>query len=137
MSTEKNRTCFSIVDKGKGKVRPRTGHESPEVKQRYSSPVSLTSALDGGGLSTPRPGRFTLGKTRYLLYRWLGGPQGQSGKLCKISPPPSGFDSRTVQPVPSRYTICTVVGAGEINVACCMESDRRAHTQCQVAVSPK
>ena len=27
-----------------------------------SPTLSLTSALDGGGWSTPRPGRFTLGK---------------------------------------------------------------------------
>jgi hypothetical protein len=33
----------------------------------------------------------------------LGWPQGQSGRLRKISPPP-GFDPRTVQPVESRYT---------------------------------
>jgi hypothetical protein len=30
--------------------------------------LSLTSALDGGGWSTPRPGRFSPGKTRYPLY---------------------------------------------------------------------
>ena len=32
--------------KGKGKVHPRTGHECPEGEQRYSSTLSLTSALD-------------------------------------------------------------------------------------------
>jgi hypothetical protein len=37
------------------------------------------------------------------LYRRLGGPQGQSGQVQKILPPP-GFDSQTVQPVVSRYT---------------------------------
>ena len=42
-------------------------------------------------------------KTRYTLYRRLGGPQGPSGRLWKISPPP-GFDPRTVDPVASRYT---------------------------------
>ena len=31
------------------------------------------------------------------------GPQGRSGQVRKISPSP-GFDSRTVQPVASRYT---------------------------------
>jgi len=57
----------------------------------------------GGGVSvTPRP-LFTPGKTRYSLYRRLGGPQGRSGQVRKISPPP-GFDPRTVQPVASRYT---------------------------------
>ena len=43
------------------------------------------------------------GKTRYPLYRRLGGPQGRTGQVGKISPPP-GFDPRTVQPVASRYT---------------------------------
>ena len=50
----------------------------------------------------PRP-LFTPGNTRYQLYRRLGGPQGRSGQVRKISPPP-GFDPRTVQPVASRYT---------------------------------
>jgi hypothetical protein len=35
--------------KGKGKVLPRTGHEGTEGEYRYSSTLSLTSALDGGG----------------------------------------------------------------------------------------
>ena len=47
-------------------------------------------------------------KTRYPLYRKLAGPQGQSGRMRKISPPP-GFDPRTVQPVASRYTDWTIV----------------------------
>ena len=38
------------------------------------------------------------GKTRYPLYRKLGGPQGQSWWVRKISPPPA-FDSRNVQRV--------------------------------------
>jgi hypothetical protein len=41
------------------------------------------------------------GKTRYSLYRRLGGPQGRSGEVRKISPLPPGFDLRTVQPVAS------------------------------------
>jgi len=40
--------------KGKGKVHPRTGHEGPEGEYRYSSTLSLTSALDGVN-ATPRP----------------------------------------------------------------------------------
>ena len=43
--------------RGKGKVHPRTGHEGPDGEKRYSSTLSLTSALDRGGWSTPRPGR--------------------------------------------------------------------------------
>ena len=34
----------------------------------YSSTLSLTSALDEGGWSTPRPDHFIPGKTRYSLY---------------------------------------------------------------------
>ena len=45
----------------------------------------------------------TPGKTRYPLYRRLGGHQGRSGRVREISPTP-GFDTRTVQPVASRYT---------------------------------
>jgi hypothetical protein len=37
------------------------------------------------------------------LYRRLGGPQGRSERVRKISTP-LGFDPRTVQPVASRYT---------------------------------
>ena len=43
--------------------------------------------LDRGGWSAPRPGRFIPGKTRYPLYRRLGGPQGRSGWVRKNSPP--------------------------------------------------
>ena len=35
--------------KGTGKVHPITGHEDPEGEQRYSSTLSLTSALEGVG----------------------------------------------------------------------------------------
>jgi len=37
-------------------------------------------------------------KTWYSLYRRLHGPQGQSGRVLKISPP-WGFHPRTVQPI--------------------------------------
>ena len=50
------------------------------------------------------PAALPPGKARCPLYRRLGGPQGQSGRVPKISPPPPGFDARTVQLVASRYT---------------------------------
>ena len=54
--------------------------------------------------SASRPGRsLPPGKTRYPLYRRLGGPHGRSGQVRNISPLP-GFDHRTVQPVASCYT---------------------------------
>jgi len=42
------------------------------------------------------------GKTRYPLYRRLGGPQGRSGRAENLVP--VGIRSRTVQPVVSRYS---------------------------------
>jgi hypothetical protein len=41
------------------KFHPRTVHEFPAGEYSYSSTLSLTSALDEGGWSTPRSGRFT------------------------------------------------------------------------------
>ena len=89
--------------RGKGEVHPRTGHEGPEREERYSSTLSLTSALDDVGGQSEAEAALLPGKTRYTLYRRLGGPQGRSGRVRKISPSP-GFDSRTVQLVASRYT---------------------------------
>lgn len=86
------------------KFHPRTGHESPEGEQRYSPTLSLTSVLDGGGLSTPHHSYFTPGKeTRYPLYKRLDEPQGQFVQVWKISPSP-GFDLQTVQPVLNHYS---------------------------------
>ena len=53
------------------------------------------------------PAALPPGKTRYALYRRLGRPQGRSGRVRKISPPPV-FDRWTVQPVASRYTDCAI-----------------------------
>ena len=64
----------------------------------------MTTALEGGEGSASHPDRsLPPGKTRYPLYSRLVGPQGRSGQVRKISPPP-GFDPRTVQPVASSYT---------------------------------
>jgi hypothetical protein len=50
------------------------GHEGPEVKYMYSSTLSLTSALDGAGLLTPRLGRFTPTKETGIHHTrgWVG-----------------------------------------------------------------
>ena len=50
---------------------------------------------------------LTPGRTRYPLYRRLGGPQGRSGRVRRISPS-SGFDPRSIQLVASRYTEYTI-----------------------------
>jgi len=62
------------------------------------------TTLEGGVGSASRPGRFLpSGKTRYPSYRRLGGPEGRSGQVRKISPPPE-FDPRTVHPIAIHYT---------------------------------
>jgi len=49
------------------------------------------------------PAALPPGKIQNPFYRGLGGFQGRSGRVRKISPLP-GFDPRTVHPVASRYT---------------------------------
>jgi len=57
----------------------------------------------GVGSQRQVPAALPPGMTRYPLYKRLGGPQGRSGRVRKISPPPE-FDPRPVQPVASHYT---------------------------------
>jgi len=59
--------------------------------------------LDGVGGQRHAPAALPPWKTRYPLYRRLGGPHGRSGQVRKISPP-TGFDLWTVQPIASHYT---------------------------------
>jgi len=64
----------------------------------------MTTALEGGKGSASCPcWSLPPGKNQYPLYRRMGGPQGLSGQVRKILPPP-GFYPRTVQPIASRYT---------------------------------
>jgi hypothetical protein len=87
-----------------GRFHPFIGHEGPYGQKRYSFTLFLTSVLEGGEGSASRPDRILPpGKNRYPLCRRLGGPQGRSAQVGKISPTP-GFDPRTVHPVGSRYT---------------------------------
>ena len=84
-------------------LRPCTGRTAHRGSRGIALPFHDHGTRRDEG-SASRPGRSLLpGKTRYPLYRRLGGPQGQYGQVRKISPPP-GFDPRTVQPVASRYT---------------------------------
>jgi len=73
--------------------------------QRGSTCITLSfiSALDGVGGQRHAPAASPPGTTRFPFYRRVGRPQDRSGCVRKISPP-LGFDPRTVQPVPSRYT---------------------------------
>ena len=74
------------------------------MKAQRSSTFSLTSALDEGGWSKPRPGHFIPGKeTRNSVYRRLSGSEVRSAQVRKISHPP-GFDSRAVHLEATGYT---------------------------------
>jgi hypothetical protein len=59
------------------------------------------------------PAILPLGKTRYPLYRRLGGAQDRCGRVRKIPPPKTGFDPRIVQPVASCYTDWAIPAHGD------------------------
>ena len=75
--------------------------------QKVSTGIALPShdlgTWMGVGGQHHAPAALPPGKTRYPLYRRLGGPQSRSGRVRKISPPP-GFDPLTFQSVESPYT---------------------------------
>ena len=85
-------------------LRLSTGRTAHRVSRGIALLFHDHGTRRGGEGSASRPGSsLPPGKTRYPLYRRLGGPRGRSGQVRKISPPP-GFDLRTFQPVTSRYT---------------------------------
>ena len=73
----------------RGKVKVNVALHAKQALKDFSTPSILIALLPG--------------KTRYPLYRRLGGPQSRSRRVRKISSTP-GFDSRTVQLVASGYT---------------------------------
>ena len=80
-----------------------TGRTAHRGRRGIALPFLDHGTRRGEG-SASRPGRsLPQGKTRYPLYRRLGGTQGGSGQVRKILPRPE-FDPRTVQPVTSHYT---------------------------------
>ena len=84
-------------------LRLCTGHTVHRGSRGIALPFHDHGTRRGEG-SASRPGRsLPQGNTLYPLHRRLGGPQGRSGQVRKISHPPV-FDPRTVQPVASRYT---------------------------------
>ena len=96
----------TVVKKmAKAEFHPLTGHESPERKQRCSSTLPLTSLLDKGGWSRPRPSHsLCLGiPSTHCTGDRVGSTAGldRCGKSC---PPPVGFDSQTIQPVAICHT---------------------------------
>ena len=90
------------------------GREGPQGKQKYSSTLSLTSALDGVGGRLHATATLPPGETRYPLHRRLDGVQSQYGLAQKVSSPP-GLDFRTVQLVASRYSNWAIPAHGPAN----------------------
>jgi hypothetical protein len=68
---------------GKGKVHLITGHEGSEGEQMYSCSLPSTLAIDGVGGQRHALAVLSLGKTRYPLYRRLGGPPEQVLMVAK------------------------------------------------------
>ena len=68
----------------------------------HSSTVSLTSALYGGGWSTPHPDHLTSGKDPVPILQEAGWVPG-SGWTVAEDVAPTGIRFRTVQPVVNRY----------------------------------
>ena len=90
--------CPGLRQGIQGRVHP----EQAKKEQRYSFSISFTSALDGGGWSTPRPGRFIPRKeTHSPYYRTMDEPQGRSRRVWEASSPP-GFDPLTIRFVVTR-----------------------------------
>jgi hypothetical protein len=94
---------YFLKGKGRGKGCPRRGHDGPEGEQSYRPTLSLTSALDGVGWSTPSPGRITPGNGPVPTVQESGWAPGTVWTGAE-KPPPHGFDPQTVQPVAIRYT---------------------------------
>ena len=93
----------------KTKIHPRRRHEGPEEEYRYSSTLSLTPALDGGGRSMARTGGFTPRKDPVPTYRRLG----KLVSTAAENPVPPVFDPLTFQSVASRYSDCAIKGHGK------------------------
>jgi hypothetical protein len=97
------------VSKGKVKctlvqaLRLCTGHMAHRGSRGIALPFHDHGTRRAWEVSVRPWPLFIPGKTQYPLCRSLGGPQGWSGQLQEISPPP-GFYPRTIQPVTSHYT---------------------------------
>jgi len=87
-------------------VKVKWSHYRPSVAQRVGRGIALLfndRSTRRGEWSAARPGHnLPPGKTRYPLYRRLGGAQGRSSWAEYLVP--TGIRSWTVQPVVSRYT---------------------------------
>jgi len=66
-------------------ISPYNRSQRPRRRVDYSCTLSLTSAVDGVGGQRHASAALPPAKTRYPLYRRLGGTQYRSGRVRKIS----------------------------------------------------
>jgi hypothetical protein len=90
------------------KVKLKWSRYRPGVPQRVGRGIALLFHARGtrrwvSGQGHAPAALYPRGKTRYPLYRRLGGPQGRSGRVREISYSP-GFDPGPSSPQFSRYT---------------------------------
>ena len=78
--------------KSEGKFHPITGHESPEGEYRYSSTLSLTSALEGVGGQRYGPAALQPGKRPGIILH-----------AVKWAPVPVWAGAENFAPTGSRY----------------------------------
>jgi hypothetical protein len=77
---------YQMAGKIKGKDHPRTYDEGPEGEYRYRSTLSITSDLDRGKWSTPRPGNFAQERPgTHFVKGWVGLRAGLDG-CGKLAP---------------------------------------------------
>jgi hypothetical protein len=75
-----------------GKIRPTTDRERPEREQSCRCILSLTSAVDGRGWLTSRPGLCNPeNETKYSLYKDAGWAPGPVWTVAADSPPTGNF----------------------------------------------
>jgi hypothetical protein len=102
-------SCYGSRDVVSCKVQVRTGHESPDGEQSYSSTPSLTLALGGGWVVNPTP------QSLYLRERdpyprtedWVGPRAVLDGCTVIRSPdPPTRSESRYGLSCPGPLSAC-------------------------------
>jgi hypothetical protein len=100
-SSKTERICVKFYKVKITLYKPRRAQR----RSRSIAPLILNlGGLVGVGGQHHAPADLPPGKTRYPLQKRLCGPQGRSGRVRKISPPP-GSDPRTVQPVQSLWRL--------------------------------
>ena len=103
------------------KVKVKFSLEQATEVQRESRYIALFFLQPrrqmGVGGQRHGPAALPPGKTRYPFYRRVGGPQGRSGRVRKISPS-SGFDPRIASP--QRVAIQTELSRPLVVVRSCL-----------------